>query len=161
MNENFLKNEARNSAAWEENMIRQGTTQKETKKEKDIRPNYYVKGGLECRIVQAAATCNLTGQDATETANAIKYLWRWKDKNGVEDLLKARTNIDFMIARNSHVIGENVAPCPNCGELEHTFIEYDGSGNCSVTCLRCGYIGPIGSSNSDAVKKWNEEEATD
>ena len=31
------------------------------------------------------------------TGNCIKYLWRHKDKNGKEDLLKARHYIDMLI----------------------------------------------------------------
>lgn len=30
-------------------------------------------------------------------ANAIKYLCRWRNKNGVQDLLKARHYIDLLI----------------------------------------------------------------
>jgi len=29
--------------------------------------------------------------------NVIKYVCRWKNKNGLEDLLKARTYLDFLI----------------------------------------------------------------
>lgn len=29
--------------------------------------------------------------------NIIKYLWRWRDKNGVEDLKKARWYLDRLI----------------------------------------------------------------
>ena len=29
--------------------------------------------------------------------NALKYLFRWKKKNGLEDLKKARKNLDFAI----------------------------------------------------------------
>jgi hypothetical protein len=31
------------------------------------------------------------------TANAIKYLWRWKRKNGIEDLQKAHWYIEKLI----------------------------------------------------------------
>ena len=31
-------------------------------------------------------------------ANAIKYLCRWRNKNGVQDLLKARHYIDLLIS---------------------------------------------------------------
>ena len=31
------------------------------------------------------------------TGNAIKYLWRWKQKNGVEDLRKAKWYISRLI----------------------------------------------------------------
>jgi len=32
------------------------------------------------------------------SGNVIKYVTRWRKKNGVEDLMKARTYIDKMIA---------------------------------------------------------------
>ena len=55
----------------------------------NINPNHYKQGGVECIDALEAATVNLTGIEAVCTANAIKYLWRWKEKNGKEDLNKA------------------------------------------------------------------------
>ncbi len=52
-------------------------------------PTHYTAGGIECIDALEAATSGLTGIEAVCTANAIKYLWRWKMKNGVEDLQKA------------------------------------------------------------------------
>lgn len=52
-------------------------------------PPHYNAGGIECIDALAAATTGLSGIEAVCTANAIKYLWRWKLKNGVEDLDKA------------------------------------------------------------------------
>lgn len=52
-------------------------------------PKHYTQGGIECIDALAAATVGLTGIEAVDTANAIKYLWRWKNKNGVEDIDKA------------------------------------------------------------------------
>lgn len=52
-------------------------------------PSHYTQGGIECIDALKAATERLTGIEAVCTANAIKYLWRWKDKNGAEDLSKA------------------------------------------------------------------------
>jgi hypothetical protein len=52
-------------------------------------PNHYCKGGIECIEALKAATTRLTGIEAVCTANAIKYLWRWRDKNGAEDIRKA------------------------------------------------------------------------
>jgi hypothetical protein len=60
-------------------------------------PKHYTKGDVECIDALAAATIDLTGMEAVCTANAIKYLWRWKHKNGVEDLNKARFYIDKLI----------------------------------------------------------------
>lgn len=52
-------------------------------------PSHYTAGGIECIEALKAATTRLTGIEAVCTANAIKYLWRWKDKNGAEDIRKA------------------------------------------------------------------------
>lgn len=52
-------------------------------------PSHYNQGGIECIDAIEAATYNLSGVEAFCTGNAIKYLWRWKEKNGVEDLDKA------------------------------------------------------------------------
>ena len=68
-------------------------------------PGYYCKGGIECHAAVAAAVSNLTGVDASDTAQAIQYLWRWGDKNDeedlkMEDLRKARRFIDFILERH-------------------------------------------------------------
>lgn len=60
-------------------------------------PAHYTAGGVECIDALAAATTGLLGIEAVCTANAIKYLWRWRLKNGVEDLRKARWYIDRLI----------------------------------------------------------------
>ena len=52
-------------------------------------PAHYTAGGIECIDAIAAATEGLQGIEAVCTANAIKYLWRWRKKNGAEDLKKA------------------------------------------------------------------------
>ena len=60
-------------------------------------PAHYTAGGIECIDALAAATVDLTGIEAVCTANAIKYLWRWKLKNGAEDLKKAQWYINHLI----------------------------------------------------------------
>lgn len=61
-------------------------------------PNHYQsKSGLECKDVIEAATEDLVGYEAVYTANIIKYIWRWKKKNGDEDLRKAKQYIDFIL----------------------------------------------------------------
>ncbi len=52
-------------------------------------PAHYTQGGIECIEALKAATAGLEGIEAVCTANAIKYLWRWKHKGGVQDLDKA------------------------------------------------------------------------
>ena len=52
-------------------------------------PAHYTQGNIECIDAIEAAVAGLQGIEAVCTGNAIKYLWRWKYKNGVEDLKKA------------------------------------------------------------------------
>lgn len=52
-------------------------------------PPHYTNGGIECIDALKAATAGLEGIEAVCTANAIKYMWRWKYKNGIEDIDKA------------------------------------------------------------------------
>ncbi len=65
-----------------------------------VNPSHYKQGSVECIDALAAATHDLQGLDAVCTANAIKYQWRWKQKNGVEDLKKAQWYIDRLITDN-------------------------------------------------------------
>ncbi len=62
-------------------------------------PDHYTAGDVECIDAIAAATTGLEGIEAVCTGNAIKYLWRWKRKNGTEDLLKAVWYIQRMIEK--------------------------------------------------------------
>ena len=60
-------------------------------------PSHYNQGGIECIDAIKAATVSKTGIEAVCTANAIKYLWRYEEKNGIEDVKKARWYIDRLI----------------------------------------------------------------
>lgn len=52
-------------------------------------PSHYQSGrGLEVIDVIEAFTEDLTGIEATDTGNIIKYACRWKHKNGIQDLEK-------------------------------------------------------------------------
>jgi len=61
-------------------------------------PAHYTAGKVECIDVIESATVGLTGRLAYATDAAIKYLWRWNRKNGVEGLRKARWYVDRLIA---------------------------------------------------------------
>jgi hypothetical protein len=52
-------------------------------------PSHYTQGAIECIDAIKEATKGLFGIEAVCTANIIKYVWRWKFKNGLEDLDKA------------------------------------------------------------------------
>lgn len=52
--------------------------------------HYQSSNGIECIDAIKAATEGLTGIEAVDTGNAIKYLWRWKKKEKpVQDINKA------------------------------------------------------------------------
>ncbi len=61
-------------------------------------PAHYTAGAVECIDAIEAATTGLTGAEAYNTGQIIKYAWRWKRKNGLEDLQKARWYLDRLIA---------------------------------------------------------------
>lgn len=60
-------------------------------------PAHYTQGGIECIEAIEAATVGLEGIEAVCAGNAIKYIWRWKQKNGIEDLKKAIWYINKLI----------------------------------------------------------------
>jgi len=59
--------------------------------------HYQSKSGLETIDVIEAFTEDLVGGEATNTGNVLKYMCRWKSKNGLEDLKKARWYLDRLI----------------------------------------------------------------
>lgn len=63
-------------------------------------PSHYTSknNGVECIVAIESAVESLTGIEAVCTANCIKYLWRWKQKNGLEDLLKAEWYLKKLIS---------------------------------------------------------------
>ncbi|WP_412080584.1 DUF3310 domain-containing protein [Streptococcus gordonii] len=61
-------------------------------------PNHYKgKFGLEAIEVVRNFAGNLTAVQGFYWGNAIKYLLRFQGKNGLEDLKKARKNLDWLI----------------------------------------------------------------
>lgn len=60
-------------------------------------PHHYTAGKIECIEAIEAATTGLEGLEAVCTANVIKYVWRWKRKNGLQDLEKAKWYLDRLI----------------------------------------------------------------
>lgn len=70
-------------------------------------PNHYQsKSGLEVIDVIKAFTEDCEGIEAYYTGNVIKYVCRWKKKNGLEDLKKARQYLDWLIEK----VGEKEPP---------------------------------------------------
>lgn len=61
------------------------------------KPAHY-QGKVECIDAIEVAVEGLEGLEAVCTANVIKYVWRWKKKNGREDLMKAEWYLKKLIS---------------------------------------------------------------
>ena len=66
--------------------------------------HYQSETGLEAIEVIEAFTSNLEGIEAFDTGNILKYICRWKNKNGLEDLKKAMWYLQDLI---NHLEKEN------------------------------------------------------
>ena len=60
-------------------------------------PSHYTQGGIECIDAIKAATVGKTGIEVVCVANVVKYLWRYEEKNGLEDVKKARWYLERLI----------------------------------------------------------------
>lgn len=61
-------------------------------------PSHYTRGSVECIDAIASATVGKSGIEAVCVANAIKYLWRYEEKNGLEDVKKAQWYLNKLIS---------------------------------------------------------------
>lgn len=61
-------------------------------------PIHYNQGGIECIEAIKAATVGKTGIEAFCVGNAIKYLFRYETKNGIEDAKKAAWYVNRLIS---------------------------------------------------------------
>ena len=80
-------------------VLKQVLVEKECQDEKQDNinhPKHYLKGGMEGIDVIKAAVSNLSGFEAVCVANVIKYVWRYKEKNGLEDLQKAAKYLEWL-----------------------------------------------------------------
>lgn len=68
--------------------------------------HYQSDSGLEAMDAIDAFTSHLKGYEATRTFNILKYVMRWKKKDGLKDLKKARYYLNDLINKlekeNSH-----------------------------------------------------------
>lgn len=59
-------------------------------------PKHYCKGGLECiQVIKAQLTPEQN--KGYLYGNVLKYMWRWPEKNGLEDLRKAKHYLEWLI----------------------------------------------------------------
>lgn len=90
-------------------------------------PEHYTRGGIEC-IAAIRASMDPDGFSDYCKGNVLKYLWRWRDKGGVEDLRKARVYLDWLIdvaptidaepVRHGHWIAYRSGVDTQCSECE-------------------------------------------
>lgn len=94
-------------------------------------PSHYTAGNIECIDAIHEAVKGLEGHEAYITGNVIKYMWRWKRKNGAEDLKKARFYLDRLIKQIDH--GHTDTQIPN------KKIRQEAPGrDCGVCAADCG-----------------------
>lgn len=70
-------------------------------------PQHYNQGGIECIDAIKAATVGKTGIEAFCVGNVIKYLFRYENKNGLEDVKKAQWYINRLIQKLEEKKGNN------------------------------------------------------
>lgn len=63
----------------------------------NINPNHYKQGNIECIDAIESAVINKKGIEAVCVGNIIKYLWRYENKNGLEDIKKAKWYLNRLI----------------------------------------------------------------
>lgn len=80
------------------------------------KPSHYQgKYGLEAIDVIRNFAGNLTAEQGFYWGNAMKYMLRFQHKNGLEDLKKARKNLDWLI---ENMEDENAKPRTNTPDNE-------------------------------------------
>jgi len=62
------------------------------------KPAHYNQGEVECIEAIKSATVNKKGIEAVCVANVIKYLWRYEDKGGVQDIEKAKWYLNKLLS---------------------------------------------------------------
>ena len=101
-------------------------------------PKHYNQGGIECIDAIKAATVGKTGIEAFCVGNAIKYLFRYENKNGLEDVKKAKFYIDRLIQEiemkeNNYLHNFPEDDTPDCLDCIHFDMD-SADENCEPCC---------------------------
>ena len=70
-------------------------------------PHYQSETGMEVIDVIEAFTFDLKGIEAVATGNVLKYICRFKQKNGIQDLKKAKWYLEYLINHIENLEKEN------------------------------------------------------
>lgn len=65
-------------------------------------PQHYKLDGLDIEVIDLIRSATGTQYAGYLLGNLIKYVMRYKKKNGVEDLKKAKVYLDWLIEANEH-----------------------------------------------------------
>lgn len=91
--------------------------------------HYQSETGLEVIDVIEAFTFDLQGIEAVDTANILKYVCRWKKKNGVQDLEKAMWYLQHLIDHTRKINMENI----EIGDERISIEDYVSNVTCFMT----------------------------
>lgn len=69
-------------------------------------PRHYKQGDIECIDAIKSAVTGAPPFEAVCVANVLKYVWRYRAKNGLTDLHKARWYLDALISAVEEREGE-------------------------------------------------------
>lgn len=101
-------------------------------------PQHYTQGGIECIDALKAATVGKTGIEAVCVANVIKYLWRYEEKNGLEDIRKAQWYLERLIKEHTNDLEYKQQEClnnndftPNCNNCYYCYKEAEEEPCCN------------------------------
>lgn len=123
-------------------------------------PSHYTQGGIECIDALKAATIGKTGIEAVCVANVIKYLWRYEEKNGLEDVKKAQWYIKRLIQELEYKKKNNtfydpddvVGDCLNCANFN---MNADSEPCCN--CKNTAVPGTPEYTNRPLLFKWSDK----
>jgi hypothetical protein len=68
----------------------------------NLKPVHYMKGTIETIDFIKEVVCDLDGIAGFYVGNILKYISRYKQKNGAEDLKKAQVYLEWLIMHEGH-----------------------------------------------------------
>lgn len=104
-----------------------------------LTPDYYKKGAVECFDVIRIMTSEMNGEESFIVGCIIKYLWRYKHKDGIKDLEKAKTYVEELININNKTQENNNDENCKVIDLEQKLMSICKAQD--VTCKGCPLYG--------------------
>lgn len=98
-------------------------------------PVHYTRGGIECiNAIKASMTDD--GFCEYCKGNVLKYLWRWRDKGGTQDLEKAKVYLDWLIeaAKGAKM---SILRCAKCGAIIYAWEDTYKTADGEYVCKEC------------------------